>query len=48
MTYSPDNGEQDVTAPGALSLTFDENVEAGSGTITITNLTDLRASTSRY
>ena len=40
VTYSPTNGEQNVDASVDLEITFDENVEAGSGTITITNLTD--------
>ena len=40
VTYSPANGESDVDSNVDLELTFDENVEAGSGTITITNLTD--------
>ena len=44
-TYTPANGEADVAVPSALSLTFNENVEAGAGTITITNLTDGTAET---
>ena len=40
LTYSPANDAADVAVPGALTLTFDENVEAGTGAITIKNLTD--------